>query len=58
MSKINDLPHNEFLNCEFVMKELKEVIRSLISKKAVGPDRIANEFLKHAPPELLKILLM
>ena len=57
MSKINTIPHNEFLNCEFIMEELKETIRLLISKKAVGPDRIANEFLKHAPPALLKILL-
>ena len=52
-----DTEHNEFLNKKFVMKELDDVIKCLRFDKSVGPDRIANEFLKLADPELLKLIL-
>ena len=39
------------------MEELKQSIKNLDYKKAVGPDGIANAFLKHATDELLEILL-
>ena len=39
------------------MEELKQCIKNLDYKKAVGPDGIANAFLKHATDELLGILL-
>ena len=58
MQKILNIDNNDFLNRNFSMEELKEVIRVLIAKKAVRPDRISNEFLKHATPALLKIILM
>ena len=51
------VPNNEFLNREFVLKELDDVIRGLLYDKSVGPDSIANEFLKLASPELLKLIL-
>lgn len=50
-------PTNVFLNQDFTLEELKKVIKRLINKKSVGPDSIANEFLKAAPPALLNILL-
>ena len=50
-------PSNEYLNREFTLEELKIVIKTLINKKAVGPDSIPNEFIKAAPPELLNLLL-
>ena len=39
------------------MDELKQCIKNLDYKKAVGPDGNANAFLKHATDELLEILL-
>ena len=33
------------------------MIKRLAYKKAVGPDSIANKFLKAAPPNLLRIIL-
>ena len=39
------------------MKELKQSIKNMDYKKAVGPDGIANAFLKHATDELLGISL-
>ena len=39
------------------MEELKQSIKNVDYKKAVGPDGIANAFLKHSTDELLKILL-
>ena len=51
------LASNEFLNREFVFKELDDVIRGLLYDKSVGPDCIANEFLKLASPELRKLIL-
>ena len=39
------------------MEELKQSIKNMDYKKAVGPDGIANTFLKHATEELLEILL-
>ena len=52
-----DLPINRVLNQNFTMEELKQCIKNLDYKKAVGPDGIANAFLKHATDELLGILL-
>ena len=51
-----DLPINRVLNQNFTMEELKQCIKNLDYKKAVGPDGIANAFLKHATDELLGIL--
>ena len=56
LQKVN-CPINEFLNREITLSELKSVIKRLAYKKAVGPDSIANEFLKTAPPNLLRIIL-
>ena len=48
--------NNDFLNQDFTLDELKNVINELIKKKAVGPDRVANEFLQQASPTLLQLL--
>ena len=52
-----NLPINENLNKKFKMEELKSTIKKLKNKKAVGTDKIANEFLKIAPDNLLLIFL-
>ena len=39
------------------MGELKHTIKGLKNKKAVGPDSIANEFLKSATDDLLNLIL-
>ena len=56
MEKVH-MADNNFLNQDFVLEELKYVIDELIKKKAVGKDRIANEFLQQASPALLQLLL-
>ena len=56
MNKINT-PINQALNEEFKMEEMTAVIKELKNKKAVGPDSIANEFLKLAPNDILKLIL-
>ena len=48
---------NQFLNKKFSLQELEDVIKGLYKKKSVGPDLIANEFLKLATPELLNLIL-
>ena len=49
-------PHiNESLNEKFKMEELKNTIKKLKNKKAVGVDKIDNEFLKTAPDNLVSI---
>ena len=45
------------LNAKANLNELKTTISSLKKDKAVGMDRIANEFLIAAPDRLLKLLL-
>ena len=50
-------PNNSELNSKFKMEELKNTINALKNKKAVGPDNIANEFLKLAPENLLIVIL-
>ena len=50
-------PTNLELNSKFKIDELKHTIAKLKNKKAVGPDSIANEFLKLAPENLLKLIL-
>ena len=52
-----DTPINKTLNEIFTMGELKHTIKGLKNKKAVGPDSIANEFLKSAPDDLLNLIL-
>ena len=52
-----DLPITHELNQNFTMEELKQSIKNMDYKKAVGPDGIANAFLKHPTDELLEILL-
>ena len=49
-------PNNE-INKPFSIEELKKVIKNLKNKKASGYDRIPNEFLKHAPEEILRLML-
>ena len=48
---------NQFLNKKFSMTELEDVINGLYKKKSVGPDLIANEFLRLATPALLNLIL-
>ena len=52
-----DTPINKTLNEIFTMGELKHTIKGLKNKKAVGPDSIANEFLKSATDDLLNLIL-
>ena len=52
-----DTPINEPLNEKITMGELKHTIKGLKHKKAVGPDSIANEFLKSATDDLLNLIL-
>ena len=53
----SEAPINQILNDKFKMAELKATIKELKNKKAVGPDSIANEFLKLAPDNLVKLIL-
>ena len=48
---------NEELNKIFTMSELEKAILKLKNNKAVGPDRISNEFIKNATPEIKEIIL-
>ena len=50
-------PKSAELNRNFTMDELKATIKALKNKKAVGPDRIANEFIKLANEDILKLIL-
>ena len=50
-------PISEALNCRVEMKELKNTILKLKDDKAVGMDRIANEFIKAANDKVLQLLL-
>ena len=52
-----DTPINKTLNEKFTMGELKHTIKGLENKKAVGPDSIANEFLKSTTDDLLNLIL-
>ena len=51
-----ELPISQILNEKFKLEELKLVIKNL-KKKAIGPDIIANEFLKAATDDLIKLIL-
>ena len=55
--KKTEPPINQILNEKFIMEELISTIKELKNKKAVGPDTIANEFLKLAPDDILKLIL-
>ena len=55
--KKSDTPINKMLNERFTMGELKHTIKGLKNKKAVGPDCIANEFLKLATDDFLNLNL-
>ena len=52
-----ELRINETLNAKFKLDDLKKTINSLKNNKAVGTDKIANEFLKVADDNLLTIFL-
>ena len=52
-----DMPIFHELNKAFTMAELQNKIKNMQNKKAVGPDGISNEFLKHAPEDLLAAIL-
>ena len=58
-SKLKKLakPINKMLNDKANLNELKTTISNLKKDKAVGMDRIANEFLMAAPDRILKLLL-
>ena len=45
------------LNAPFTLKELKEIVKKLKNRKAVGIDRISAEFLKASPDRILKLLV-
>ena len=51
------MPISHELNKAFTMAELQNKIKNMQNKKAVGPDGISNEFLKHAPEDLLAAIL-
>ena len=55
--KKSDTPINKMLNERFTTGELKHTIKGLKNKKALDPDSIANEFLKLATDDLLKLIL-
>ena len=57
LMKKENLPIDQTLNSKFKLDELKLTIKGLKNNKATGTDRIANEFLKLAPDNLLKIYL-
>ena len=48
---------NQELNKQFSMSELQDAISKLKNNKAVGPDRIPNEFIKHATKEIKGLIL-
>ena len=48
---------NENLNKKISMNELTINIKKFENNKATGPDRIRNEFIKHAPSNILNIIL-
>ena len=52
-----DMPISHELNKAFTVVELQNKIKNMQNKKAVGPDGISNEFLKHAPEDLLAAIL-
>ena len=52
-----DMPISHELNKAFTMAELQNKIKNMQNKKAVGPDDISNEFLRHAPEDLLAAIL-
>ena len=49
---INKTKVNKELNKTFSMTELQTAISKLKNNKAVGPDRIPNEFIKHVTNEI------
>ena len=48
---------NEELNKPFTMTEFQTIISKPKNNKAVGPDRIPNEFFKHVTNEIKAIIL-
>ena len=48
---------NENLNKKITMEECLLTVKQLKNNKAVGPDRIPNEFIKNAPTEILELIL-
>ena len=48
---------NEKINKPFSMTEFQTTISKLKNNKAVGPDRIPNEFIKHVTNEIKEIIL-
>ena len=50
-------PPNVMLNAKITKEELIRIIKSLKKGKAVGNDRIANEFLQVVPDNILNVLL-
>ena len=56
MPKI-DKPISRILDEQFSIEELKNTIKELKYNKAVGPDSIANEFLKQSTNEILELTL-
>ena len=51
------MPISHELNKTFTMAELQNTIKNMQNRKAVGQDGISNEFLKHAPEDLLDAIL-
>ena len=52
-----DMPISHDLNMTFTTAELQNTIKNMQNRKAVGPDSISNEFLKHTPEDLLEVIL-
>ena len=50
-------PLNLDLNKPFTLSELKQVIKKLKKKKAIGFDRISNEMIQNAPPVYIDLIL-
>ena len=48
---------NLFLNKEISMGKVIHSCKQLKNDKAVGPDRIPNEFIKNAPDNVLKLIM-